>query len=125
MAAIPTITRREFVTRFMRDAGLSYLNACRVYDTMVRVVEDGVVSGSKVSFGQVGSIVPVWRKPRELTKHFERRPGNVIVRSKRTYVLDGRYVYKFNVYKKFKDTHRLNWHVDLGPFEDGGSGEDK
>jgi nucleoid DNA-binding protein len=113
--ATSTITRREFVTRLMRDTGMTFVEATKAYECMCRVIADGVVSGAKISIGSVGAIVPVWHQPREVTKHFERAKDNRIVPSRRTYVLDGRFVYKFRVYNRFMETHILNWHDDLGP----------
>lgn len=113
--AHPTITRRDFVTRLMRDTGMTFVEASRAYECMCRIIADGVVSGARISVGSVGAITPVWRKPREITKHFDRTKGNRIVPSRRTYVLDGRYVYKFRIFGRFMETHSLNWYEDLGP----------
>ena len=108
-----TVTRREFVSRFMQDAGMTYHQACRAYTCLCRTIEDAVVCGLKVSVGQVGAIVPVWRKPREVKKHFDRGPGGTITKTRKTYILDGRYTYKFVVYKRFRETHQLRWQADL------------
>jgi nucleoid DNA-binding protein len=107
-----TVTRREFVTRFMRDVGVTYEQACRIYECMCNVIEDGIVSGSKVRVGRVGALTPVWRRPREVQMHFAVRKGKRVVPAKKTFVMDGRYVYKFKLYRQFVDTHALRWFAE-------------
>ncbi len=107
-----TVTRREFVARFMRDVGVSYSQACRIYECMCGIVEDGIVSGSKIRIGRVGALTPVWRRPREVKMHFAMKKGKRVVPAHKTYVMDGRYVYKFKLYREFVDTHTLRWFAD-------------
>jgi hypothetical protein len=109
-----TIDRRAFVTRFMSESGLSYADACRVYETMCRTFEDGIVTGSKIRIGKVGAIVPVWKPGREINMHFKRGKGQVIETGvHRTYYIDGRYTFKFNLYDRFVQTHQLKWFMDF------------
>lgn len=108
-----TVTRREFIARFVRDIGVSYAQATRMYDCMCNVFEDGIVRGSKIRVGQVGSLTPVWRPPREIKMHFKVGKGKKVIRAQRTYVMDGRYVYKFNLYQHFINTHALRWFADM------------
>lgn len=98
----------------MRESGLSYAQASRVYETMCRQFEDAIVSGSKIRIGRIGAIVPVWKPGREINMHFKRGPdGSVHTGIHRTYYVDGRYTFKFNLYERFVQTHRLRWFVDL------------
>ena len=115
--ATQTVTRREFVKRFMRDGGLTYAEACRMYDCMCDVIEDGIVSGSKIRIGRVGALTPVWRPAREIRMHFRMDKGKKIRPAKRTYVMDGRYVYKFRLYRQFVNTHALRWYTDMGDLQ--------
>ena len=108
------VNRREFIAKFMRDCGVTYSQACRIYESMVSVFEDGVVSGSKIRVGRVGALIPVWRKPREVTMHFRVEKGGRVKKTRRTYTLDGRFVFKFNLYRRFVDTHNLRWFLDFG-----------
>lgn len=107
-----TVTRREFVQKFMRACGMTYSEACRAYEAMCATFEHGVVTGSKIRIGRVGSLMPVWQKPREITMHFKVTKGRQLVRTKRRYAMGGRYVFKFELYKQFVDTHQLRWFAD-------------
>lgn len=97
----------------MRECGVTYAQACSVYDCMCRCMADGIVNGCKISFGRVGSIKPVWQPARDVNMHFTKVKGGKVVRGvHRTYNLDGRYKFSFRLYKRFIDTHRLRWFSD-------------
>jgi len=114
LAENPTIDRRAFVTRFMSESGLSYAQACRVYDTMCRTFEDGIVTGSKIRIGKIGAIVPVWKPGRDIHKHFEVGKGRTIKTGiHKTYFVGERYTFKFNLYDRFVQTHQLKWFLDF------------
>lgn len=109
-----TVTRRVFVSRFMSDCGVSYAQACKIYDSMCRTFEDGVVAGSKIAIGRVGAINPVWQPPRTYHMHFERKPGRKVAKGiHRTYSMDGRYTFKFNLYRRFSQTRQLKWLAEF------------
>ena len=111
-----TCDRRVFVSRFMRESGLTYSQACRVYDTMCRTFADAIVTGSRVTIGRVGSIVPYWRPPRDIHMHFRRKKGKKIEKGVHmTYFMDGRFDFKFRLYRRFMSTHQLKWLVDMPP----------
>lgn len=107
-----SITRRDFVQRFMRQCGMTYSQACRAYEAMCDTFEHGVVTASKVCIGRVGAIQPIYQPPREFTMHFKVGKGRRIVRCKRQYSMGGRYVFKFELYRNFVDTHSLRWFAD-------------
>lgn len=109
---IQNISRREFVARFMRQCGMNYSQACQAYKCMCAIFADGVVSGSKIRLGQVGALIPVWRKPKEVVMTFKVVKGRRIVRSHRTYAMGGRYTFKFVLYDTFVNTHSLRWFAD-------------
>lgn len=103
------IKRREFVSRFM-DAGLTYAQAVAAYKTMCSVIEDGIVSGSKVILGSVGALAPVYKPPRDYHMHFRRTKGNKVQRGvHRTFFMDGRFEYRFKLFKAFAQNHKLLW----------------
>lgn len=109
-----TVTRRVFVSRFMADCGVSYAQACRIYESMCRTFEDGVVAGSKIAIGRVGAINPVWQPPRTYQMHFERKSGHEVKRGvHRTYSMDGRFTFKFNLYRRFSRTRQLKWFAEF------------
>lgn len=110
--AVQTITRREFIARFMRQCGLTYGDACRVYRCMVGLFEDGVINGSRICVGHVGALRPVWKRPREVTMPFKVTRDRQLVRTRRTYTLGGRYTFKFVLYDAFVQKHSLRWFVD-------------
>lgn len=109
-----TIDRKAFVSRFMSESGFSYAEACRAYEAMCRTFEDGIVTGSKIRIGKVGAIVPVWKPGRAINMHFKRVKGDVVETGvHRTYYMDGRYTFKFNLYDQFVATHSLKWFSDF------------
>ena len=109
-----TIDRRAFVTRFMSENDLSYAQACHVYETMCRMFEDGIVTGSKIRLGKVGAIVPVWKPGREINMHFKvGKNRNIQKGIHRTFYVDGRYTFKFNLYEQFVRTHSLKWYSEM------------
>lgn len=100
-----TVKRSDFVYKFMRDCGLTYAQACRAYDSMVGVVEDGITNGFKIGFGKVGALVPHRRPPRAVSMNCEKSPAG----TRRVIELGPRIVYRFTLYKKFVETHPLKW----------------
>ena len=107
------VTRRSFVTRFMSDCGVSYAQACRIYDSMCRTFEEGIVAGSKIGIGRVGAVTPVWQPPRTYHMHFEVKPGQIKRGIHRTYSMDGRFTFKFNLYRRFSQTRQLKWLAEF------------
>ena len=109
-----TYDRRVFVSRFMREGGLTYSQACRVYDIMTATFADAVVTGNKATIGHVGAIVPFWRAPRDIQMYFRRRKGQQVETGiHRTYYMDGRFEFKFKLYRRFMETHQLKWLVSM------------
>ena len=107
-----TFDRRIFVDRFMKQGGLTYSQACRQFDIMCGVFGDAIVTGNKLTIGRVGALVPAWRSPREHNMHFRVKKGGVIERGvHRTFFLDGRYEFKFRLYRHFIDAHQLRWFL--------------
>ena len=100
------IKRLDFIKKFM-DAGLTYDQACRVYSSMVAILENAVVSGDKVKFGKSGCLLPVRKPPRDVVMGFQRGPGNVVTRTKRVFHLDERVEYRFTFYREFARKHEL------------------
>lgn len=114
MIESPPVTRREFVQRFMRECGVTYAQAVKIYECLCHTIEDAVVSGSKIRFGRVASVVPVWRRSRDVHMHFRKTKGGKVERGiHRTYNMDGRFTYKFVLYKKFLKSHSLKWFLDV------------
>ena len=93
----------------MHDLGISYAMANQVYDTMVRVFEDGIVAGSVIRLGRLGAVVPVVRPPREIRMGFRVGKGRKITKTSRIYNLDSRLCFTFKLYEKFVETHSLHW----------------
>lgn len=108
-----TYDRRAFVSRFMREGGLTYSQACRMYEVMCRTFEEAIVTGSKVTVGRVGAIVPFWRPPREFQMHFRKKGKNIETGIHRTYFTDGRFDFKFRLYRQFLQTRQLKWLSEM------------
>ena len=97
----------------MRDGGLTYSQACRLYEVMCLSFEEAIITGSKIKLGRVGAIVPRWKQPRDYQMHF-RKNGKRIERGvHRTFFVDGRYEFKFRLYRKFMETRQLKWLTDM------------
>jgi len=107
MMETPVVTRREFVRRFMHEAGLTFDQACRAYSAMVSIMEDGLVNGHKITFGRVGFLRPVRKPPRDVTMSFKRLPDGGIAKTKRVFHLDERIDYKFKFCREFARRHQL------------------
>ena len=101
-----SVNRRDFIRRFMLEAGLTYDQACRTYSSLVGLVEDGVVNGHRIGFGKVGCLFPMHKPPRDVRMGFVRTPGGV-VKTQRIYHLDERTVYRFNFFRTFARKNQL------------------
>lgn len=108
-----TYDRRAFVTRYMKDGGLTYSQACRMYEVTCQLFEEAIVTGNKITIGRVGAIVPYWRPPRDIQMHF-RKQGKLVEKGvHRTFFMDGRYDFKFKLYRQFLQTRKLKWLIDM------------
>ena len=94
------IIRKDFISASVR-AGLTYAQAKVAYDATIRIMEEAIMHRRKVYFGNVFSIVPVEKPPRAVHKNF--------TSTKEVYFIGRRFEFKVNVFKKFFDSHQLNW----------------
>ena len=106
MTQKPIVTRRDFVRRFMLEAGLTYDQACRTYASMVGLMEDGIVNGHRIGFGKIGCLFPMKKPPRDIRMGFYCTPQG-IVKTTRIFHLDERVVYRFNFFREFARRHQL------------------
>jgi hypothetical protein len=97
----------------MRDCGVTYVQACRIYDTMVNVVEDGVCAGAAIRFGKVGVIHPVRMPPRTVSQNVRMTKGRKAVPVQHIYNLGPRIVFKFRLFRQFMASHTLNWFNEM------------
>lgn len=102
------ITRLSFV-KDMVQSGLTYAQATTAYNAVMSTIADGAVNGQKIYLGQVGVINPTVLPPRQVKMGFTKGPGGKIVRRQTDYFLDSRMKYSFRMFKKFVQTHELNW----------------
>ena len=79
------------------------MTAARMYEAMVSVFADGIVTGRKISIGRVLAIKPVKRKARRVTMGFHNQ--------KRTIHLSDRLTFKVAVYREFMAAHQLDWQL--------------
>ena len=93
----------------MEKCGLSYSKASQVYDCMVTMFGDAVVSKSKVCIGRVGAFVPKMINPKIIRMGFRRKKGGQIEKDSREYWLAQRITYRFKIHKKFLSNHTLDW----------------
>lgn len=102
----------------MSHCGMSYVEAGRAYEAMVSVIEDGIVQGHRIGIGKVGAIDPVWHGPRDVKMGFERQDGGKVVKSSRVFHLDGRYKFRFRLFRRFIESRNLRWVMDSDAFPD-------
>lgn len=100
MKPIISVNRIDFVKKFM-EMGLTYGKACKVYECMVRVFEDGICSGSRINIGNVCSITPQRKEPRTVRMGFQK--------TAKIYYLGSRIRYRVNLFREFIQTHNLKW----------------
>jgi len=103
------VTRADFIDRFTRDGGLTYVQAATIYDCMLHVFEDGISSGSKITVGEIFSLVPVWREPRTVHMGFSKEKDGSIKRSKKVYCIGRRLRYKMNLFNSFMQNKDIKW----------------
>ena len=95
------LCRKDFLTAYVR-AGLTYAQARSAYAASMRLIEGAVLSRTKVNFGNVCSIVPIERPPREVHKNFKKG-------EKEIFYLGRRVEFRVSIYKKFIETRQLEW----------------
>lgn len=104
-----TITRAEFIRRFMNDCDVPYVKANQLFDCMTAVMADAVTSGHRIAFGRVGALIPVKLPPKTVNMSFVPEKGRKLKRVNRTYYVGSRIKYKFAIHQKFLETHNLKW----------------
>jgi hypothetical protein len=96
-----SIVRQDFLRKFVQVSGIRYDEAAKIYDAMVGLFADAIVTGQKVSVGRVLSIKPIKRKARRVNMGF--RGVN------KTIFLGNRLSFKVSVFREFISKHELNW----------------
>ena len=104
----PTVGRREFVHGLM-TAGFRYDKAVEAYKSVMSTFADGIVSGQKVCFGNVGNVTPMVSPPRHVNMGCMKKKGGEVIKIRREYFLDARIRYKFRIHKKFLASRQLSW----------------
>jgi nucleoid DNA-binding protein len=97
----------------MRENGLSYVDASRIYNTMVAVIEDGVCAGAAIRIGRVGVISPVHKPPRTVSQNCKMGKGRKVIKSQHIFNLGPRIGYKFRLFRHFMATRSLNWFNEM------------
>ena len=101
---------RHDIIKNMMDNGLSYSQSSVAYNVFIESIASGAVNGQKIHLGQVGALTPHIHQPKTVKMSFSRESGGVVDRStQREYHIDTRLTYKFKLFKKFLQTHQLNW----------------
>lgn len=97
------IVRQDFLRLFVSEGHISYAQAAKVYDAMIRAFADGVVTGQRINVGNVLSICPKRKPPRAINMGFRGE--------KKKIYLGHRLVFTVHIFKKFLDAHALNWGI--------------
>ena len=103
MSGKKSIVRQDFLRKFVQVGRVRYEDAAKIYDAMVSVFADAVVTGQKISVGRVLSIKPVKRKARRVNMGF--RGTN------QTIYLGNRLSFKVIVFREFMNRHELDWKL--------------
>lgn len=103
MAKRSSIVRQDFLHKFVETGGIRYEDAAKVYEGMVSLFEDAIVTGQKISVGRVLSIKPVKRKARPVNMGFRG--------TKKTIYLSDRLSFKVSIFREFMRSHELNWKL--------------
>jgi len=89
------------------QAGLTYDHACTAYSSMLTTMEDAIANRDKIYLGNIGSLTPIVRPPRDIAMSFVREKGDRLSKTKRVFHLEERTDYRFRVFKKFAGKHGL------------------
>ena len=92
----------------MEKGGFTFVEACRAFDCVTGVFADALVTGSKVTVGQVGVLLPTRLSSKEFTMGFKRIKGGVEP-VRRVFVVGPRLRYRFKVFESFLTKNKLDW----------------
>ena len=87
---------------------MTYAQAVAAYAAMVNTFDDGIVNARKIVIGRVGAVIPVWHSPRDVRMGFKRGQDGV-KRATKVFHMDGRYKFKFRLFRRFIETRNLRW----------------
>ncbi len=104
-----SITKSKIIRRFMTDCELSYVEANKVHDCLVSLVEEAVTNLSKVNLGHVGSITPKIIKGKSVSMNFKRSKEGGVEKVQRYFFLDERVRFHLKLYKSFADKVEYNY----------------
>lgn len=110
---VSTVGRAEFISRYMRDLGVTYSQAQKIFEATMAIVEDAVVAGSRIGMGRVGALVPIHKPPRQINMGFSPGGKKVEQKTTRVYYLGSRVDYKFRLYKGFLSKRGHEWFPNV------------
>lgn len=96
-----TTTRQDFLRKFVDRAGVKYEQAAQIYNAMVEVFADAVVTGQSVGIGRVMTIKAVRRRARPVNMGFHGQ--------KKTIYLGDRLRFKAVVHRSFLNRRAIDW----------------
>ena len=103
-----SITKSKIIRRFMEDCELSYIEANKVHDCLIGLIEEAVTNLSKINLGHVGSITPKIIKGKSVSMNFKRSKIGV-EKVQRYFFLDERVRLHLKLYKSFSDKVEYNY----------------
>ena len=103
-----SITKAQIIRRLMTDCSLSYIDANRVHDCFVDLVEESVTNLNKLNLGHVGSIMPKIVKGKSVSMNFRRSKAGV-EKVQRYFFLDERVRFHLRLYRSFADKVEYNY----------------
>jgi nucleoid DNA-binding protein len=109
MPEMINVKREDFIRSYTQQGALTYKQAVAAYDCTMKVLEDAVVNGHRVTLGGVGALVPRDVPPRVVRMGFTKGKGGVVNLRSREYIIGHRKKYAFNLFKRFLQSRQLNW----------------
>jgi len=103
---VTAVKKADFIASFTAS-GLTYSQAEKAYDAMIKCVENGVADKRGIVFGHVGALKPKQLKPRRVVMGCLVGPGGAVSRKKREYLLGTRLCYRWSLFQTFGRRHNL------------------
>ena len=100
-------TKRDIVRQLMAECSLSFMDAVKVHDCMVRMIERSVQNMDKLRLGHVGAIVPRIVKGKSVSMNFSRTRSGV-EKVQRYFFLDERVRFDLRLYPSFVSKVKFN-----------------
>ena len=104
------ITKPQIIHRVMDECGLSYVQASKVHDCLVSLVEDAVTNLERIRIGHVGTLSPKIVSGKTVAMNFTRDKTGVR-KSQRFFFTDERVRFAFKLHRSFLNKAEFTPHT--------------